>query len=59
MERGSCGGAKGFWGVRIGGATDAGSTGGRSRDAEGSGSAENGADVAGVLNTGEDDEKRS
>jgi hypothetical protein len=58
MEGGSGGGAQGFGREGAGGARLPGSGGDRACGAESGGGAENGADVSGILNTGEDYEKR-
>jgi len=59
MERGASGGAQGFGRVGAGSAalTGGGSDGGGGT--EGGGGAEDGADVAGILDAGENDEERS
>jgi len=59
MQRGARGGAEGFGRVGTGGAalTGGGSDGGGG--AKGGGGAQDGADIAGVLNAGENDEERS
>ena len=59
MQRGAGGSAKRFGRIRAGRAADAGSGSDRAGRAEGGGRAENRADVAGILHSGEHDEKRS
>ena len=57
MERSACGGAKSFRRKGAGGAALAGGGGDGSGGAEGRGGAENGADVAGILNSGKNDDE--
>jgi len=59
MQRGASGGAEGFGRVRTGGTALSGSGSDGSGSTEGSGGAEDGADVAGILYAGENDEERS
>ena len=56
MKCGACGGAEGFGGKGAGGAALAGGGGYGSCGAERGGGAEDGADIAGILNAGEDDD---
>jgi len=59
MQRGARGGAEGLGRVGAGGAALTGGGSDGSGGAKGSGGAQDGADVAGVLNAGENDEERS
>src|SRR6516225_8086787 len=59
MQCGACGSAQGFGRKRAGGAGLAGGGGDGSGSAEGSGGAKNCSDIAGILDSGENDEKRS
>ena len=59
MKRSSRGGAQSFWRKGAGRSADAGSGGGGTGDAKGGGRAQDGADVSGILNAGENDKKWS
>src|SRR5260370_31351191 len=59
MEGRTCGSAQSFRRERVCGAADAGSGGGRAGRAKGGSGAQDGSHVAGILNSGEDDEEGS